>query len=63
MDFPEFLSKKRINAEAWRQARPEEYARLAAMYAASGEKSFDAQKKFLFNPLRLEFGPPEAPKL
>lgn len=55
MSFHDFLYQKRIHAEAWQQARREEYGKLEQMFVAMGEVSFDQQKKFLFNPVRLEF--------
>ncbi|MDP5170153.1 MAG: hypothetical protein NWR72_07900 [Bacteroidia bacterium] len=55
MAFQSFLRHKRIHAEAWQQARPEEYGKLEKMFELIGDVSFDQQKKFLFNPLRLSF--------
>ncbi|NOK86099.1 MAG: hypothetical protein GFH27_549397n47 [Chloroflexi bacterium AL-W] len=60
MDFHDFLYRKRIHAEAFQQARSGEYDDLAALYQAVGVKSFDQQKKFIFNPLRKIFPLPEA---
>ena len=58
--FQIFLYQKRIHAEAWQAARSEEYARLEALFLTMGATSFDQQKKFLFNPVRLEFSLPES---
>ncbi|MFN0203580.1 MAG: hypothetical protein ACKVTZ_18785 [Bacteroidia bacterium] len=55
MTFEEFLTAKRIDIEAYRAARPSEWTGFEALYAQIGAKSFDQQKKFLFNPLRLIF--------
>lgn len=60
MDLSQFLEQKRIDAAAWKAARPEEFAKLEGIFAIAGPVSFDQQKKFLFNPARLAFPlPPE----
>ncbi|MEL7341958.1 MAG: hypothetical protein AAGM67_15865 [Bacteroidota bacterium] len=57
--FQQFLYQKRIHAEAWKSARSEEYEKLEVLFGKMGSNSFDQQKKFLFNPVRLEFPLPE----
>jgi hypothetical protein len=55
MDFQAFLVKKRIDGDAFRTQRPQEWERYAQVFAEIGEVSFDQQKKFLFNPWRIAF--------
>ncbi len=55
MTFTEFLTQKRINSPAFQAAKPAMWAHFAELFAQMGEKSFDAQKKFYFNPLRADF--------
>ena len=53
--FEAFLESKKIDSAALRKDRAEEYAQLSKEYWLLSENSFDQQKKFIFNPLRLEF--------
>ena len=54
----EFLERKKVRAEAFRQSRPQEWARLSADFDALGPAGFDQRKKFFINEWRLLF-PPE----
>ncbi|MEM6261951.1 MAG: hypothetical protein AAGI38_05550 [Bacteroidota bacterium] len=53
--FEDFLIQKRIDPQAFRMARSEEFAQYAFLFEKMGAKSFDHQKKFYFNLLRKEF--------
>ncbi len=55
MTFIEFLLQKRIKSETFQAEKPEMWHHFAQLFGQMGEKSFDAQKKFYFNPLRAEF--------
>jgi len=53
--FDIFIEKKRIDLKAFREARKDLCDELEQLYIQLGPFSFDQQKKFLFNPLRLDF--------
>ena len=53
--FDEFLEKKRIDGEAYKQAMESEWNQFREEYEKSGEAAFDARKKFFLNNLRLQF--------
>lgn len=53
--FDIFIEKKRIDLNALREARKDLCDELERLYIQVGPYSFDQQKKFLFNPLRLDF--------
>jgi hypothetical protein len=53
--FEVYLEIKKVDADAWKAARPEEFERQAAAFDALGARSFDQQKKFLVNDWRLAF--------
>jgi len=55
MKLEEFLDKKRIDAKRLRQERPGLWAAWEKLFERLGPASFDQQKKFDFNPLRLSF--------
>ncbi len=55
MNFEVFLHKKKIDSERFKAEKPDEWQKLCNLYRLMGEKSFDHQKKFLFNPLRIAF--------
>ena len=54
-DLTAFLSAKKIDVAAFKAALPAEYEALEDAYAQMSPKSFDQQKKFVFNPIRLQF--------
>jgi hypothetical protein len=60
--FEAFMLKKKVHLPALQAARPIEFARAAAQYAALGPVSFDQQAKFQFNDWRLDFPLPAPPK-
>lgn len=53
--FDIFIEKKRIDLKALREARKDLCEELERLYILVGPSSFDQQKKFLFNPLRVDF--------
>lgn len=55
MTFIEFLLQKRINSATFQAEKPEMWQHFAQLFDQMGEKSFDGQKKFYFNPLRADF--------
>lgn len=54
-DFKDFLLRKQINPEGFRMGLPKEWERWNAEFEQIGEQAFDLQKKFLLNPMRLQF--------
>lgn len=54
-DLEIYLREKRIDGGRFRATRPDEYARWESEWAVLGKAAFDQRKKFLLNPLRLEF--------
>ena len=50
--FDEYLSKKKINANTFREANPERYWRFVAIFEQMHEDSFTAQKLYLLNSIR-----------
>lgn len=53
--FNIFFKEKRIDLKAFRESRKELCEELEKIFVQIGPQSFDQQKKFLFNPLRLDF--------
>jgi hypothetical protein len=53
--FENYLFSKKIDAIRFRQEQPEEWNALRHEFEAGGEKSFFSRKRFLLNPLRLEY--------
>lgn len=54
-DFIIFFREKRIDIEALKKSREVLYDELEQTFLQIGAQSFDQQKKFIFNPLRLDF--------
>lgn len=63
-DFEAYLKGKKIDADAFRKARPEQFDSLEKVFDQVHPDSFTAQKLFLINPIRREFRlvEEEAPK-
>ena len=59
-NFEIFLKKKRIDSDRFHKERPSEWEAYQKLFEQMGPKSFDHQKKFFFNPLRLSFPYQEA---
>lgn len=55
LTFTEFFTKKKIDLQAIKNARPELYQEFERDYDQMGEKSFDHSKKYWFNRLRKQF--------
>lgn len=55
LTFTEFFTKKKIDIQAIKNAKPELYQEFERDYDQMGEKSFDHSKKFWFNRLRHQF--------
>ncbi len=55
LTFEEFFTKKRIDLDRLKQARPELFDEFSTHYLQMGEKSFDHTKKYWFNRLRKDF--------
>lgn len=55
MTFEEYLKKKKINPDAFKAERPEEYQKLKEFFDGSGEANFNNAKKFIINQIRKEF--------
>lgn len=55
MSFEEFFNKKKINLVLFEKEEPELLLKLKSVYAEMGPKSFDHEKKFLFNKWRLKY--------
>lgn len=55
MTFDEYLKKKKINPDAFKAERPEEYQKLKQFFDGSGEANFNNAKKFIINQIRREF--------
>lgn len=53
--FDIFFEEKRIDLKAFRENRKDLCEELEKLFNQIGPRSFDQQKKFLFNPLRLDF--------
>jgi hypothetical protein len=53
--FEDYLQQKRIDSVTFRDQLPEEWSRWKADFETSGAKAFDHSKKFLLNPIRLQF--------
>ncbi|MEL6250531.1 MAG: hypothetical protein AAFR87_00865 [Bacteroidota bacterium] len=54
-DFVIFFREKRIDIEALKKSRKTFCDELEQNFIQIGAQSFDQQKKFIFNPLRLDF--------
>ena len=54
-DFIIFFREKRIDIEALQKSRKAFCDELEQTFVQLGPQSFDQQKKFIFNPLRLDF--------
>ena len=50
-----FFEKKKIDIARFQADEPEEWIRIANLYAETGPKSFDHFMKFKFNEWRLRF--------
>jgi hypothetical protein len=61
MTLEEFLTKKKIHCPSFKEALPQEYARMELYFAECGPKSFDHFMKFHFNEWRLRFPIPPTP--
>ena len=55
LTFKDYLHNKKIDAMAFAQARPGEYADLKKEFDQIHPDSFTAQKLFIINPIRREF--------
>lgn len=55
MDFVEYLSQKKIDAEAFRSAEPVRYTEWEQLFSAIHPDSFTAQKKFYLNSTRRTY--------
>jgi len=53
--FELYLVQKQIDAARFRAALPAEWSRWKSEFDAAGALAFDHSKKFLINPLRLQF--------
>ena len=53
--FESFFHEKRIDLAALKSDRKEFCEELEALFEQVGPQSFDQQKKFIFNPLRLDY--------
>lgn len=56
MTFAEYLTQKKINAQAFQQAEPERFKEWEQLFGQVHPDSFTAQKKFLINPIRRKYG-------
>ncbi len=55
MTFEEYLTQKKINAQAFQQGEPERFEEWKQLFDQIHPDSFTAQKKFLINPLRRKY--------
>ena len=55
MEFLEYLTQKKIDAGAFRQAEPTRYLEWETLFGQVHPESFTAQKKFLLNDLRRRY--------
>ncbi len=55
MTFEEYLTQKKINAQAFQEAEPERFKEWKQLFDQVHPDSFTAQKKFLINPLRRRY--------
>lgn len=55
MTFEEYLKKKKINPDAFKAERPDEYKKLKDFFDGSGEANFNNAKKFIINQIRRDF--------
>lgn len=62
MTFEEFIAKKKIDLALFENAEPGLFAEFQSHYSQMGAKSFDHNKKFLFNKLRRTYHLKEEPK-
>lgn len=53
--FKKYLLDKRIDSDRFRQDLPEEWNALQREFETGGEKPFQLRKRFMLNPLRLEY--------
>ena len=53
--FVDYLGKKQIDAQRFRESWPDEESRLRNEFQQGGAIAFELRKKFLLNNLRLEF--------
>ncbi|MEO0898006.1 MAG: hypothetical protein AAFY71_16475 [Bacteroidota bacterium] len=53
MRLEDFLTQKRIDVESFKTAQPDLWAKWESLFQQISPQSFDQQKKFEFNPIRL----------
>lgn len=61
MTFEEFCTKKKIDAEKFRQAEPAYYQELKALFEQLHPDSFNMQKLFIINNIRRQYHLAEQP--
>lgn len=64
MDFADYISSKKIDAEAFSASEPGMYQEWESLYGQMSQASFSQQKLFLINGIRRRFplAKEEAPK-
>lgn len=55
MTFEDYLTQKKIDAEAFRKAEPDTWNSLKYIFDQMHPKSFTSQKLFLINPIRRSY--------
>lgn len=55
MNFEEYLSKKKINSAAFKEAEPVRWSEWEREYAQLHPDSFTQQKLYLINPIRRKY--------
>ena len=55
MEFEEYLTQKKIDANRFRQSEPERYAEWKREFEQMNPASFTVQKKFLLNDTRRKY--------
>lgn len=53
--FKKYLVGKRIDSDWFQRELPREWEALRHEFETGGEKSFQLRKRFMLNPLRLEY--------
>lgn len=53
--FESYLQSKKIDAKAFQLGEPTRFAEWEVLYSQVHVASFEAQKKFLINPIRRKF--------
>jgi hypothetical protein len=53
--FEHYLRQKRIDSVSFRDKLPEEWSRWKSDFESAGALAFDHSKKFLLNPIRIQF--------